>query len=181
MPFSCQVDGFGRTTWRNLKRRAFAPRSPRGAISDTEPIGCRIAGSLFRRTQTPLVSAFRAGACRRRTLQVTRRSRPDLIFLQTGATLRRQLDEWLAAGGVRTRPAMEISHTEAIKQTVAAGLGASLVPLCSVTGGYALPGLVVRPLRPALSWSLGLIQRRDKPNEPALHCVREALLTLADG
>ena len=107
--------------------------------------------------------------------------RPDLIFLQTGATLRRQLDEWLAAGGVRTRPAMEISHTEAIKQTVAAGLGASLVPLCSVTGGYALPGLVVRPLRPALSWSLGLIQRRDKPNEPALHCVREALLTLADG
>ena len=106
--------------------------------------------------------------------------RPDLIFLQTGAALRRDLDDWLAAGGVRARPAMEIGHTEAIKQTVAAGLGASLVPLCSVTGGHVLPGLVVRPLRPALSWTLGLIQRRDKADEPALRCVRGALLTLAD-
>ena len=60
------------------------------------------------------------------------------------------------------------------------GSWGSLVPLCSVTGGYALPGLVVRPLRPELSWTLGLIQRRDKPDEPALRCVREALLTLAD-
>ena len=106
--------------------------------------------------------------------------RPDLILLQPSAALRRQVDEWLAAGGVRARPAMAIGDTEAIKQTVAAGLGVSVVPLCALTGGYAMPGLVVRPLRPALSWALGLVQRRDKPDEPALRCVREALLTLAD-
>ena len=93
--------------------------------------------------------------------------------------MRRQVDEWLAAGGVRARPTMEIGHTEAVKQAVALGLGASVVPLCSMTGGFTPPGLVVRPLRPALPWTVGLVQRRDKPDEPALRRVREALLTLA--
>ena len=107
--------------------------------------------------------------------------RPDLILFQPGTAWRRQLQEWLADGGVQARPAMEIGHTEAVKQAVAAGLGASVVPLCSLTGEYALPALVVRPLHPALSWNLGLVQRRDKPDTPALRCVREALLTLAEG
>jgi DNA-binding transcriptional LysR family regulator len=107
--------------------------------------------------------------------------RPDLICIQPGATMRQQVDEWLAAGAVRVRPAMEIDNNEAVKHAVAAGLGASVVPLCSLADAYTPPGLVVRPLRPALTWTLGLVQRRDKPDEPALRCIREALLTLAEG
>jgi hypothetical protein len=39
---------------------------------------------------------------------------------------------------------------------------------------------VVRPLMPALSRTLAYVQRRDKPDEPALRIVREALMTLGD-
>jgi DNA-binding transcriptional LysR family regulator len=147
----------------------------------TLPVNERVVQTIPLRTETFVAILPPDEAEAPESLTPADLDRPDLIFLQTGTTLRRQLEEWLGAGGGRARPAMEISHTEAIKQAVAAGLGASLVPLCSVTGGYALPGLVVRRLRPALSWSLGVIQRRDKPDEPALRCVREALLTLAEG
>jgi hypothetical protein len=37
---------------------------------------------------------------------------------------------------------------------------------------------VVRPLRPPLSRMLALIEHRNKPNEPALEIVRNALLAL---
>jgi DNA-binding transcriptional LysR family regulator len=41
---------------------------------------------------------------------------------------------------------------------------------------------IVRPLRPPLARTLALIEHRNKPNEPALEIVRNALLTLrADG
>lgn len=35
---------------------------------------------------------------------------------------------------------------------------------------------IVRPLRPSLSRMLALIEHRNKPNEPALEIVRNALL-----
>jgi hypothetical protein len=38
--------------------------------------------------------------------------------------------------------------------------------------------VVVRPLRPRLKRTLGVIQRIDKPDEPALRHVREALMSL---
>jgi len=37
---------------------------------------------------------------------------------------------------------------------------------------------IVRPLRPALSRTLALIEHRNKPNEPAIEIVRNALLGL---
>ena len=41
-------------------------------------------------------------------------------------------------------------------------------------------GLVSRPLKPALSRTLALAQRRDKPTDAAHQHVRAALLTLAE-
>jgi hypothetical protein len=40
---------------------------------------------------------------------------------------------------------------------------------------------IVRPLRPPLGRTLALIEHRNKPNEPALEIVRNALLTLRTG
>jgi hypothetical protein len=37
---------------------------------------------------------------------------------------------------------------------------------------------IVRPLRPALTRTLALIEHRNKPNEPTLEIVRNALLAL---
>jgi hypothetical protein len=40
------------------------------------------------------------------------------------------------------------------------------------------PRLIVRPLHPAVPCTLGLIEHRNKPDEPALEIVRKALLEL---
>ena len=45
-------------------------------------------------------------------------------------------------------------------------------------GRQAVPDIVVRPLQPPLARTLALIEHRNKPNEPALEIVRNALLGL---
>jgi hypothetical protein len=52
----------------------------------------------------------------------------------------------------------------------------SIVPNVAVAGPIA--EIVVRPLRPALPCTLGLVERRSKPSGPALEIVRNALLAL---
>ena len=52
----------------------------------------------------------------------------------------------------------------------------SIVPEIAVAGHA--PDIIVRPLRPQLSRTLALIEHRNKPNEPALEIVRNALLAL---
>jgi DNA-binding transcriptional LysR family regulator len=71
---------------------------------------------------------------------------------------------------------MLVGIIEAAKQAVAAGLGISIVPDVSVA--QPAPDFVVRPLKPVLRCTLGLVERRSKPSDPALEIVRNALLTL---
>jgi DNA-binding transcriptional LysR family regulator len=86
---------------------------------------------------------------------------------------------WLKAGGVEVKPALQFNGIDAIKDAVAAGLGASIVPAPALSGN-ATDRIVARPLDPPLLRTLGLIQRRDKPDDPALRAVRDMLLTLVD-
>ncbi|HEX6610034.1 MAG TPA: LysR substrate-binding domain-containing protein, partial [Hyphomicrobiaceae bacterium] len=67
---------------------------------------------------------------------------------------------------------------EAIKNAVASNLGMSIVPRMAVSRRES--EIVVRPLNPPLSRTLGLIQHRSKPSEPALEIVREAILGLRE-
>lgn len=85
---------------------------------------------------------------------------------------------WLQAAGFDGRPVMEIDNMEAIKQLVAAGLGASIVPSSALEGVHTKQAYVARPLSPPVARTLAVIQRRDKPDDKALRIVREALLTL---
>ncbi|HJZ33116.1 MAG TPA: LysR family transcriptional regulator [Hyphomicrobiaceae bacterium] len=94
------------------------------------------------------------------------------------AHVRALIVDWLSSAGVEARPAMELDNLEAVKRMVAAGLGASIVPLAAVSKENARHDLVARPLRPALQRTLALIQRRDKIDDTALKRVREALLAL---
>ncbi len=84
------------------------------------------------------------------------------------------VSDWIAAQGESIRPAMEIESIEAITQCVGARLGAAIIPAVAVSAA----DVVVRPLRPRLRRSLAVILRKDKPDEPALRYVREALMTL---
>jgi DNA-binding transcriptional LysR family regulator len=88
---------------------------------------------------------------------------------------------WLSAGGVAAKPALQFDGIEAIKDAVAAGLGAGIVPAPALDDGHSQHKIAARPLDPPLVRTLGLIQRRDKPDDPALRAVRNVLLTLVDG
>lgn len=82
---------------------------------------------------------------------------------------------WLS-GQASSRPPMPLGTIEALKSAVASGLGMAIVPEVAVT--MHTTDFIVRPLRPSLTRTLALIEHRNKPNEPALEIVRDALLTL---
>jgi DNA-binding transcriptional LysR family regulator len=127
----------------------------------------------------PLVAIFSARAAR-----LPGRVTPQFLLQQplllefARAQVRALIMEWLSAGGADPRPAMELDNLEAVKRMVAAGLGASIVPAAAVSRAELDGGLAVRPLKPALTRTLALVQRRDKPADAALDRVRAALLSL---
>jgi DNA-binding transcriptional LysR family regulator len=94
------------------------------------------------------------------------------------AHVRAMIIEWLSTAGGEARPAMELDNLEAVKRMVAAGLGSSIVPIAAVSKENARDDLVARPLRPALTRTLALIQRRDRADDGALKQVRAALRAL---
>jgi DNA-binding transcriptional LysR family regulator len=89
---------------------------------------------------------------------------------------------WLRAGEVEPKPAMEVGGPEAMVNLCATGLGSSILPVEVVAGPYVVPrgDIILRPLEPPLVRAIALAWRRDKPNDPALRIVREALMTLKD-
>jgi DNA-binding transcriptional LysR family regulator len=96
------------------------------------------------------------------------------------AQVRALIVEWLSEGGAEPRPAMELDNLEAVKRMVASGLGASIVPAAAISKEEMSTQLIARPLKPGLTRTLALVQRRDKPSDPALQVVQEALLSLAE-
>ena len=82
---------------------------------------------------------------------------------------------WLS-GQPSSRPPMPLGTIEALKSAVASGLGMAIVPEAAIA--MHLSDFIVRPLRPPLTRTLALIEHRNKPNEPALDIVRNALLGL---
>lgn len=68
---------------------------------------------------------------------------PFISFLQ-GSAMQQQLDRHFAVMGVSPRITMEMENIEAIKALVRAGLGAAVLPFCSVTGSQ---GALLRALR----------------------------------
>ena len=92
------------------------------------------------------------------------------------------INRWFESAGVLLRPTMELDNVEALMIVVAAGLGMSFVD--DLPGfkarSDAAEGIAFRPLDPPLHREIGVAVRRDKPDDPALKAVREALLTVAN-
>jgi DNA-binding transcriptional LysR family regulator len=103
-----------------------------------------------------------------------------LITMPLHSNLAQLARGWLQAGGVEMRPAMEIDSVDAIQQVVVAGLGVALVPEVALSRCEPVDGLASRPLDPPLALRLGLIRRRNAPDDPALVIVRNAIMTLAE-
>lgn len=86
---------------------------------------------------------------------------------------------WLSAVAQWPQKPMPMGTVEALKGAVASNFGMAIVPEVAVV--KHTPDIIVRPLRPQLSRTLALIEHHNKPNEPALEIVRNALLTLQTG
>ena len=103
------------------------------------------------------------------------------LILEYQRVPHRQLSRaWLQAGGVVVRPAMEFDGIDAIKGAVAAGLDMAIVPGPAMSQGPLVNNVVVRPLDPPLTRTLGLVERRGRVDPPALKVVRQALMALGE-
>jgi DNA-binding transcriptional LysR family regulator len=103
-------------------------------------------------------------------------ARQPLVLEHDRGAVHSLVMHWLSKHLPLARQPMYVGIIEAAKQAVASGIGMSIVPDVAV----AEPDveIVVRPLRPALPCTLGLVERRHRPSEPALEIVRSALLGL---
>jgi DNA-binding transcriptional LysR family regulator len=87
---------------------------------------------------------------------------------------------WLRAGGFEAKPVLQFNSIAAIKDAVTAGLGMAIVPGPAITHAPPTNSIVARALDPPLRRVLGLIRRRDKPDDPVLRAVCDAIMTLKD-
>lgn len=106
--------------------------------------------------------------------------RQTLILEYARAHVKALIVNWLTVEGIAPRPAMELDNLEAVKRMVAVGLGVSILPSAAVAKSENGTRLLVRPIAPDVQRTLALVQRRDKPQDPALAFVRDAILTLVE-
>ncbi len=103
-------------------------------------------------------------------------ARQLLILEHPRGAVQALIMRWLSGQMPLSNQPMLLGTVEAMKAVVSLGLGISIVPEVAVA--QPIPNVVVRPLKPPISCTLALIERRDKPNDRALDIVRDALLEL---
>jgi DNA-binding transcriptional LysR family regulator len=103
-------------------------------------------------------------------------ARQNLLVEHASSSAHSLVLGWLSGQAPPPRAPAALGTVEALKSAVASNLGMAIVPEVSVA--MHLSDFIVRPLRPSLSRMLALIEHRNKPNEPALEIVRNALLAL---
>lgn len=84
--------------------------------------------------------------------------------------------EWLAAAGIEPKPAMQTENIDAVMSVVASGIGISVLPQAVIAASAYAKDVIRRSFKPPLRRSVFIVQRRDKPADPALDIVREAVL-----
>lgn len=83
-----------------------------------------------------------------------------IMMLYDGGNTRRMTDDWFAAAGLRSEPAMEFGSVEAIKELVAAGIGWSVLPEMALKRDRNR--LETASVEPRLVRTIGMVMRRDK-------------------
>jgi DNA-binding transcriptional LysR family regulator len=106
-------------------------------------------------------------------------ARQSLILEHSRGAVQALIMRWLSGQMPLLNQPTLLGTVEAMKAVVSLGLGISIVPDIAVS--QPVPNIVVRPLKPPISCTLALIERRDKPNDRALDIVRSALRELKVG
>jgi DNA-binding transcriptional LysR family regulator len=103
-------------------------------------------------------------------------ARQSLVLEHPRGAVQALIMRWLSGQMPLAKHPTLLGTVEAMKAVVSLGLGMSIVP--DVAVAEPIPNVVVRPLKPPISCSLALIERRDKSNDQALNIVRDALVEL---
>jgi DNA-binding transcriptional LysR family regulator len=103
-------------------------------------------------------------------------ARQNLVLEHERGAVHSLVMRWLAKQLPLSRQPMHVGIIEAAKLAVASGLGISIVP--DVAVAEPNPDFVVRPLKPVLPCTLGLLENHFKQTALAIQIVRDALLTL---
>jgi DNA-binding transcriptional LysR family regulator len=103
-------------------------------------------------------------------------ARQSLVLEHARGAVHALITQWLSGEMPLPSRPMLVGTVEAMKTVVSLGLGMSIVP--DVAAAEPTPNFVIRPLKPAVPCTLGLIELRNKPNDRALDIVRTALLGL---
>ena len=104
-------------------------------------------------------------------------ARRPLIANDSSTHMHRLVAEWFARAGLSPRARIELNATEAMKNLVAAGYGAAVLPLEQPHDAALHARLQVRPLRPALTRHMGLAHRPQAALDAASGTVIEVLRT----
>jgi DNA-binding transcriptional LysR family regulator len=103
-------------------------------------------------------------------------ARQSLVLEHARGAVHALITQWLSGEMPLPSRPMLVGTVEAMKTVVSLGLWMSIVP--DVAAAEPTPNFVIRPLKPAVPCTLGLIELRNKPNDRALDIVRTALLGL---
>lgn len=99
--------------------------------------------TVFAQDELVLIAAPRHPLAGAETVQLDQLRDQLVLMHEAGSGTRAVTEQWLADRGVRLQPAMTLASTEALKQTVATGLGVALLSAQAIRMELAA-GLLVR-------------------------------------
>jgi DNA-binding transcriptional LysR family regulator len=100
----------------------------------------------------------------------------EYVAFDEDLSIRRELDRFLRAEGVEVRVAMHFDNIQTIKEAVALGSGASILPARTMQAEIEQGRLVAVPLEaPGLKRPVGILHRRRKKLHPAAQAFLDLL------
>ena len=101
----------------------------------------------------------------------------EYVAFDEDLTIRRELDRFLRAEGAEVRVTMHFDNIQTIKEAVALGSGASILPARTMQAEIEQGRLVAVPLEaPGLKRPVGILHRRRKKLHPAAQAFLDLLI-----
>ena len=127
--------------------RALLERRVEVALVEGPVYYARLDDVPWRKDELVVIAPAAHRFASRRQLKWSDLANESFIVRERGSGTRRVAEEALASQGIRLRVALQLASTEAIKQSVASGLGVAIVSRAAIADQLALGRLAVLPVR----------------------------------
>ena len=140
----------------------------------TAPVHNRQLRSRFFFRDTLVCIAPPAEASASRRVQARNLEGRQLVLYESGGSIRRSIDRWLARADRRRMRVTDIGSADAQLAFVRAGFGWSIISEIAAREDAAAGRIELRPLDPPLYRDLVLVWRRDRAARPIIAAAMEA-------